>query len=356
MKTFIHELRQSLTSRLFILLALLSAAYIAAGYIVASRYDWPVSLHTMLYATTVRYGTMWFLLGLIAWRSFYIMIFQRPQRLTLTILKDLRDNFFTPQKLAGGIPVIMLFVMMFSVFTSFKSMIPVIHPFEYDALFSQLDKTLHFGRQPWEWLFPVMKIAILTTFISLIYKTWFVAKFCVLYWQAFSVSKPLLRERFFLTYMLSWIINGTILATVLSSAGPCYYGAITGMEDPYAGLMAFLRETNKISPVWDLYAQDFLWKAYSDKSITLFSGISAMPSMHISLSFLFALVGWKVGRKTGIFFTVYLILMLIGSIHLGWHYAVDGYFAMATTWLIWFAIGALQKIKKPAEAGLSEAV
>lgn len=340
MNVWVAALRRSLTSRLFLILAGLTAVYIAAGYVVADIYHWPVNIHTQLYSNVIKFGTMWFVLGLVAWRSFYIMIVQRPDRLTITIWRDLRDHYLTPDRLMGGVPVIILFVMMLSVFTSFKSMLPEIQPFAYDEVFSRIDRAIHFGTDPWRILFPVMKFAIVTTFISFIYKTWFVAKFCVLYWQAFATKRPGLREQFFLTYMLSWIINGTILATLFSSAGPCFYGLATGLPvDPYVDLIKFLHDTNEILPVWDLFAQDYLWRVYKDEGITLFSGISAMPSMHISMAFLFVLVGFGTGRKIGIFFTIYLILMMIGSVHLGWHYAIDGYFAIVTTWLIWVICG-----------------
>ena len=81
--------------------------------------------------------------------------------------------------------------------------------------------------------------------------------------------------------------------------------------------------------------------------------------MHISLSFLFALVGWRAGRKTGIFFTVYLLLMMIGSVHLGWHYAVDGYFSILSTGVIWVVTGKLLTYRSkdaamaPAAAGMT---
>lgn len=350
MKCFLSALREAMASPMMIVLMALAGTYIAAGYLLAAYYDWPVALHTQLYSNAMRFGTMWFVLGLIAYRSFYIMIFQRPHRLTRAILADLHENYFNARTLAHGLPVIVLFAVMFSVFTSFKSMIPVIVPFRFDPLFAEMDRLLHFGHYPWEIMFPVLKIALLTTILSFIYKTWFIAKFCVLYWQAFSLKHPQLRAQFFITYMLSWIINGTILAVAFSSAGPCFYGQVTGLPDPYAAQIAFLHESDKILPVWDLFAQDYLWKAYKDVSITLFSGISAMPSMHISLSFLFTLLGWKVGRKTGIFFTVYLVLMMIGSVHLGWHYAIDGYFAILTTGLMWMAVGWVLKRQQAAAA------
>ncbi|MBU0800743.1 MAG: phosphatase PAP2 family protein [Alphaproteobacteria bacterium] len=343
MNEWIKELKLSLRSGLFLFLAAVVALYVGTAYFVTAMHDWPVAVHLQMYSGAMRYGTLWFVLGFIAYRSFYIMIFQRPHYLTLTILKDLRDNYFTPRRLMHGIPIIILFAMTFSVFTSFKSMIPLINPFQFDPLFAQIDKTLHFGRHPWEWMFPVLKIALFTTALSFIYKTWFVAKFCVLYWQAFSTTNMKLRAQFFMTYMLIWIINGTVLATLLSSAGPCFYAQATGLADnPYAPLMAFLNETDKILPVWDLYAHTYLWEAHLDEGIKRFAGISAMPSMHISLAFLFVLVAWKTNRKAGWFFTAYLVLMMMGSVHLAWHYAIDGYFGIIMTYAIWRAVGWVQ--------------
>ena len=63
--------------------------------------------------------------------------------------------------------------------------------------------------------------------------------------------------------------------------------------------------------------------------------------MHVSMAFLFALVGWRASRILGIGFTVFMVLIMIGSVHLGWHYAIDGYAAIVGTWLIWWAVGWL---------------
>ena len=60
---------------------------------------------------------------------------------------------------------------------------------------------------------------------------------------------------------------------------------------PIFGLMAYLRETNKIYPIWALKTQNLLWDEYVNNRFGLGSGISAMPSMHVASTFLFFLLG-----------------------------------------------------------------
>ena len=50
-------------------------------------------------------------------------------------------------------------------------------------------------------------------------------------------------------------------------------------------------------------------------------------------------MGWQVGRAIGIGFTIYALVILTGSVHLGWHYAVDGYVSAAAVLLLWVASG-----------------
>jgi hypothetical protein len=40
-------------------------------------------------------------------------------------------------------------------------------------------------------------------------------------------------------------------------------------------------------------------------------------------------------------FLAFLALMLLGSVHLGWHYAIDGYAGIAGTIVLWWGCGRL---------------
>ena len=87
--------------------------------------------------------------------------------------------------------------------------------------------------------------------------------------------------------------------------------------------------------------QDELWKAYGDGKIMKYNGISAMPSLHISMVFIFALVGWRRNRYLGISLTIFVFLIIIGCVHLGWHYAVDAYVAIILTLFVWWLASKL---------------
>jgi hypothetical protein len=99
--------------------------------------------------------------------------------------------------------------------------------------------------------------------------------------------------------------------------------------------MTYLRETNEIYTLWAVSTQDALWNGYAHGG--LLQGISAMPSMHNATTLLIVLACWHLSKFVR-FLTVGLaVLIFIGSIHLGWHYAVDAYLAWAITLAIWFA-------------------
>ena len=269
----------------------------------------------------------------------YVVCVVRPPS-PISRLREDYKNFFTWERFFQAFVLFIAYVPFIASYTYFKTMIPNIIPFQYDALFMRLDKFLHFGVHPWQVLQPVVGYALITFILSFLYKFWFAAKFFVLYWQAFSRAHLDLRAQFFLTMMLGWVINGAVFALFLSSAGPCYYDVFVtdGAANPYAGLMDYLRGVNTQYQIVHLEAQAFLMDVYRAENPRMFSGISAMPSMHMSIAMTICLVCWphKVMRIVGLLF---LLVTFLGSVHLAWHYAIDGYFAMITTFLIWRICG-----------------
>ena len=146
-----------------------------------------------------------------------------------------------------------------------------------------------------------------------------------------------------LGFTLTWFLGTCIMGTLLSSVGPCFYGRLIPGVDPYAPAMAWLHEAARDYPIWSLKVMDGLWKTY-ETGEGVVNGISAMPSMHVGTSVLFALLGFASGKRwLGWLLTAFATLIFIGSIHLAWHYAIDGYVGAGVAFLGWWLAGKLVK-------------
>ena len=93
--------------------------------------------------------------------------------------------------------------------------------------------------------------------------------------------------------------GGALLATIFSSAGPVYYGAIGLSPDPFRPLLDYLHVTDETVPILALNAHKLLWDGYTGQ-IEQFVGISAFPSMHNVMATHFALLAWRMHRIAGI--------------------------------------------------------
>lgn len=269
--------------------------------------------------------------------TLYWMIWRRPARLIGAIAGDLGANYLTRERLLPGALVLMTLPSFTSIFTAMKMLIPELRPFSWDPAFAAWDRALHGGTDPWRLLHPLLDQPWITTAINACYHLWFFILFAVIFWQAFSVANPRLRMRFFLSFVLAWALIGTLAATLLSSAGPVYYERVTGDAAPFGPLMASLTAAAEVSPVWALDVQEMLWANYSAGKAELGGGISAMPSLHVAMAVLFVLLAASVSRLLAWLFGAFALVIMIGSVHLGWHYAIDGYVSAVIMWLIWGA-------------------
>jgi PAP2 superfamily protein len=255
-----------------------------------------------------------------------------------TLCKEVTDRVNLNQAVGGGL-LFVVFSIYFSVFQSTKVMIPAVNPYKFDALFAELDRTLHGGYYPHELLQPLLGYAPVTFVIQFFYNLWFPIMLGVLAWQMFDRSTPALRMRFLVSFALAWFVIGTLGAMALSSAGPVYFDRITGLSGPYDGLMSYLHQAGENVPLFFLDMQELLWTSYTDNEVAAGAGISAMPSLHVSIAVLLFLFARHKAVWLRWLFGLFAVVIMAGSVHLAWHYAVDGYLGGALMAGIWWIVG-----------------
>jgi hypothetical protein len=333
----VSSLARVLRAHRWLLAAVL--VYFAAGLAAVAYIDRPERMTFSLYSALAVRATGFYLLGFALAYPVYVMAVTRPARLVDHLITDLKTNWLTAERLMGGFLILVLLPRVISVFTSFKTLIPIVNPYSWDPAFAEWDRVLHGGVHPWEWLQPLFGFPWVTSGINFFYNLWIFVLYGILVWQAFSLRDPRLRMQFFLTFVLVWSLLGNLAATLLASAGPVYFGRITGLEDPFAPLVDYLYAANEVAPVWSLEIHEWLWRSHILGDYDFGTGISAMPSIHVAAATLFALLGWRVHRVVGVVLTVFAALILLGSVHLAWHYAIDGYLSIVLTYLLWRAAG-----------------
>jgi hypothetical protein len=313
-----------------------AAACLALGHIAGTGKVVDINLYGGAFVLLIIVFAVVLVLGHASWMAAIV----RPRgSLFVAIARDFKTRFVQADRLAGFLAASALAPLFFSSFGSFKRMIPALVPFDWDPAFMQWDRWLHGGEHAWRLLQPVLGTPIVTSAVNFTYNAWFFVLIFTFIWQAARTADPRLRMQFLLSFVLTWILLGTVLATVFASGGPVYYGRLTGLADPYAPLMEYLGAVNRHYPVWSLAVQEKLWATYQAGGTDFGSGISAMPSLHVATSVLFACLGWRIGRVAGIAYSLFALAILIGSVHLGWHYAIDGYFAAIAALAIWWSVG-----------------
>jgi hypothetical protein len=288
------------------------------------------------YVCTLILGLLFALCGY----ALYVMLFIRPAQL-VKYLKEHLSAYLSRERMVFAAPVLAMMPVYASSFTVIKAAVPLLHPYAWDARIAAADAWLHGGMQPWELLQPVLGHPLLSSLLSINYHLWFFILVGMLYWLAFGLERRQLRMQFMLSFVLSWSLLGNVMAIVFSSVGPCYYRHFVAGPDPFAGLMHYLNEANASYPLLVLDVQNGLWESYSNHSASNALSISALPSMHVASATLLALLGWRLNRAAGIALSVFAVLIQLGSVHLGWHYALDGYAGALGAWLIWTLCGKL---------------
>lgn len=268
------------------------------------------------------------------------MVRERPD----SPLRFLRQRYLAPgpyrTHLLGGLPTLAVLISLLPFFSAMKSTIPVFHDYNWDATFIAADRALFLGRDPWRVLQPVLGFPLITAALALCYHLWLLINYMGCAYLLFARIDSTVRRRFFLCFTLSWSLIGGVMATLLASYGPCFLEPLAGNAH-FADQMAYLRAADAQIPVMTLPVQDMLLAKFHEQANGLGSGISAMPSMHIAIAFLFYLAIREVSKRLGRFFLGFFVVIWIASVHLAYHYAVDGLVSVAVVGLLWRLSGRI---------------
>jgi membrane-associated phospholipid phosphatase len=255
---------------------------------------------------------------------------------------------FSPARIARLLSgMLLLMGMMFfqGTFTSVKNILPILRGgFLYDRVQADLDKILHFGNEPWRLLYAFGRSDLVLKLLELNYDVfWFIVCFLTLFLVVTSPKAEAIRFRYIAMFMVVWVVCGNLLAGVFISAGPAFYGDVTGDTNRFADQMAFLATSSSSHSA--VAVQRYLWSLYAHGVAGFGSGISAFPSIHVGLVTMNAFFAAEVSRRLGIAAFCYAFFVAASSIYLGWHYAIDGYVSMIVVGLCHFAVKWLMALR-----------
>jgi len=122
-----------------------------------------------------------------------------------------------------------------------------------------------------------------------------------------------------------------VAAMLLSSAGPLFYDRLYGGH-AFQSLDSMLRARGG----WVALAEsDLMWAARADSDPGLVAGISAVPSVHVAMSLWIYLAAREIAPRAALPALLYFLLVWIGSVQLGWHYASDGLVGAVGMLAVW---------------------
>jgi hypothetical protein len=269
---------------------------------------------------------------------FLVQLFRRRPPSPIAYCVEFAREWRLLDRVRLGLPVLLAVAAFAPVFGSVKRAIPKFVPYQFDPLFVRADEVLH-GGDAWQLIQPLVGYPFVSFVLNGAYHAWMFLLFGLIF-VAGWLERPQLRLQFLTAYLLCWMLLGSVFATLFSSVGPCFYEFFYG-DQRFAPLMAYLNEADASFPIPALDIQQMLLEWARTDEHGLGRGISAMPSLHVAVATLYALLGWRISRRWGIVASAFLIVILLGSVHLGYHYAIDGYFSIVATIILWQMSGAV---------------
>lgn len=273
--------------------------------------------------------TIAFMIAMV--RPLYLVAKRHPHP-TRQLIQDVREHWPT---------LLCMTVMLLAVpetleaASRFKKLIPQVQPFYLDPFLVELERSI-LGMDAWRLTHAILGPAA-TRLIDVIYGLWHLVNISLLCWICLSPNRRMQLQAG-ICYQLAWLGLGAALATAFSSVGPCFYEYFFGQDD-FVPLMSRLEEIGGSEGLHSLTAMQYLLASAGTDALG--GGISAMPSLHVAIATLVLLVvrdQFPDRRWLAMLTAAYVMVIFVGSVHLGWHYALDGVVGAAGMLLIWLGV------------------
>jgi len=242
------------------------------------------------------------------------------------------------ERVFSALPFLLMWPIFMSGFTSIKNLLNDTVPFTWDSELASIGILLHFGKPLWQWL--AIDSPPLTRVLEFIYAFWGVLLVAVPFSVALRHPKCPKRTQFLVSFLLVMVLMGNVMAGLFMSAGPFWLQFSDHHHDGYRRLFEYLQRADGDGAFSAVTYQHYLWLAHQNRAGSWFgTGISAFPSIHVAVATLYVLFGWQFGRLARIGSSLFLLAIMVGSVHLGWHYAFDGYAGIVGAAAIYFSVG-----------------
>lgn len=225
-----------------------------------------------------------------------------------------------------------------SFFLPLKYALPQQLPFWLDGPLAFGERQL-FGTDPWRIADRLLGWALVP--IDRIYGCWLPVQSVVLF-SVMMLPPSSRKSQALIAYTLAWFVLGVVAAVLCASAGPIFYDRLLGGHQ-----FAALADRVKAGAWMTRAESDAMWASFASSRPGLIAGMSAMPSLHVAISFWIWLTARALAPRGAPLALAYAFFMWIASVQLGWHYVSDGLAGAIGMLALWLLAARIAQSKRP---------
>lgn len=308
----IYRVRPEVARRTYIAYYLFLALAFFGTSVEKTLTDWAImSKMNLLIIWAVRLNLLFFAVALIL----SLFAFAKDRVHVRTVF---RQEFFDALLL---LRLMISVVICFDIYSNLKAMVPLVHPGLMDDIFYAMDKILFFGNDPYPWI----EAHSTPTMLTLMERSYFFFFFFIVFGMTGSYLFGSVRwfERTVAAFIIAYIL-GLIGYLLFPAVGPAFYNETLTYLQASAG--------NGLKTKLLTHYIDFCNNPQT-ATLVRFNGLAAFPSLHCAHSVLFMYYLGKKERWMPVILALPLVLLLISTVWLGWHWAVDLIGGLVVVWL-----------------------